>query len=244
MRLLFALGILLIFSACKKPEDRKCFKKSGMYEEIAIHLGDFDRLALKEHIRYTLIQDSTDQIVIKGGSNLINFINVVPENGLVSISNKNKCNYLRKYEVVDVEIHFTKLINILFEGTEDLNTIDTLKTDYLSLTLRDGGGSMKMCIHAHDVNVINTHGWADLSLTGVTNTTRLVLMGDGSFNTIGLKTMDSLSILSASSTIQRISADGIPLKAQIDGIGNIEYYGNPSVLFFSKYGKGDLIHKN
>jgi hypothetical protein len=68
--------LLLILISCRKPSERPCWKKSGALAVKEIQLGDFNRLFLKEHITYKLIQDSTNKIVIKGGANLIGFIKV------------------------------------------------------------------------------------------------------------------------------------------------------------------------
>ena len=83
-KIFFMLMLLPLAFSCKKASERKCWKSAGPYAEKVIQLGDFNRLFLKEHLRYTLIQDSTNQIVIKGGVNMIDFIEVNGENGLVS----------------------------------------------------------------------------------------------------------------------------------------------------------------
>lgn len=245
MRVIFFILTLLFFvPSCKKASERKCWKSAGPYAEKVIQLGDFDRLLLKEHLRYTLVQDSTNQVVIKGGANMIDWIEVYTENGLVSIRSKNKCNFFRKYAVVDVEIHYTSMINIVFEGTESLTCLDTLKTNYLSLTLTDGGGSMHILVDAIDIRTDLTHGWGDLTVAGNTNTSRFHLTGDGFIDATQLKVRDSISFISNSSTIQKINAANCKLKSEINGIGDIWYYGIPTAIYNMEYGKGKLINKN
>ena len=68
------LLLIFHFSACKKSEDRKCFKGIGDETIKTISLPTFDKLLLKEHIEYILIQDSTNQMIIRGGENLVNYI--------------------------------------------------------------------------------------------------------------------------------------------------------------------------
>jgi hypothetical protein len=241
--LLVIFGIAFLF-ACKKAEDRACVKKTGALAERSVTVQNFNRVFLKEHIDYVLIQDSTNKIVIRGGRNLLNFITIEEDNGLVSISNHNKCNYLRHYAKVKVEIHYTNLINILYEGTETCTNVDTLKTDYLTLTLKDGGGQMDLCIDVLDVNAVNTNGWGDLRLTGKTVTTKMQISGDGCFDCQYLQTQGMLNVISSSSRPQKVKASAIPLKAEINGIGNIEYFGFPSTIYLSRYGTGELINRN
>ena len=236
--------LLPLAFSCKKASERKCWKSAGPYAEKVIQLGDFNCLFLKEHLRYTLIQDSTNQIVIKGGVNMIDFIEVNGENGLVSIRSRNKCNFFRKYAIVDVEIHYTSMINIVFEGTESLTCLDTMKTNYLALTLRDGGGSMHMLVDAFDIRTDLTHGWGDMMIAGKTNTSRYQLLGDGFIDASNLHVRDSISFISYSSTIQKINAENCKLKSEINGIGDIWYYGIPTSIYNIEYGKGKLINKN
>ena len=243
-RSVWPILLLLVLISCRKPNERPCWKKSGSFAVNEIQLGAFNRLFLKEHISYKLIQDSTNKIVIKGGANLIGFINVQAEDGLVSISNDNKCNFFRKYEVVEVEIHFTSLINILFEGTEKLSCADTLKVNYLSVTLRDGGGSMDLLVNAMNIRTDLTNGWGDLVLRGNTNTASYQVLGNGFVEARNLQVRDSINFISSSSTIQKINASNCKLKVEINGIGDIWYYGLPTAISKHEYGKGKLIDKN
>ena len=182
--------------------------------------------------------------MIKGGENLIGFINVLSEDGLVSISNNNKCNFLRKYEVVEVEIHFTSLINILFEGTEKLSCADTINVNYLTVTLRDGGGSMDLLLNASNIRTDLTNGWGDLVLRGKTNTANYQVLGNGFVEARNLQVRDSINLISNSSIIQKINASNCKLKVEINGIGDIWYYGLPTSISKNEYGKGKLIDKN
>lgn len=232
----------LVFS-CKKPEDRSCFKKSGELSIRTYEFGSFNQLHLKEHLSYKLIQDSTNKVIVRGGNNLLNFVEVMGENGVLTIQNKNRCNYLRSYEIPEVEIHYTKLINILFEGTERLYNEDTLITDYLTLTLRDGAGLMDLNVQAIDINAINTHGWGRLTLRGETQTLRGNLMGDGKFDFSQITSTNQVKLITSSSIDQQVNAAGVPLNVELNGIGNVYYYGQPSLINTVQYGSGKLIKK-
>jgi hypothetical protein len=238
----FNLLILITLAySCKKPDQRACFKKSGELSIRTYDFGSFSQLHLKEHLSYKLIQDSTNKVLVRGGNNLLNFVEVRGELGLLTIENKNRCNYLRSYEIPEVEIHYTKLINILFEGTEHLYNEDTLITDYLTLTLRDGAGHMELNVQAIDVNAINTHGWGRLTLKGETQTLRGNLMGDGKFDFSQVTASNQVKLITSSSIDQRVNAAGVPLNVELNGIGNVYYYGLPSLINNVQYGSGKLI---
>jgi hypothetical protein len=236
------LILIALVCSCKKPEQRACFKKSGELSIRTYDFGSFNQLHLKEHLSYKLIQDSTNKVIVRGGNNLLNFVEVIGENGQLTIENKNRCNYLRSYEIPEVEIHYTKLINILFEGTEHLYNEDTLITDYLTLTLRDGAGHMELNVKAIDINAINTHGWGHLTLKGETQSLRANLMGDGKFDFSQVTAINQIRLITSSSVDQRVNAAGIPLHVELNGVGNVYYYGLPSVINTVQYGKGKLIN--
>ena len=239
----FNLLILITLAySCKKPDQRACFKKSGELSIRTYDFGSFSQLHLKEHLSYKLIQDSTNKVLVRGGNNLLNFVEVRGELGLLTVENKNRCNYLRSFEIPEVEIHYTKLINILFEGTERLYNEDTLITDYLTLTLRDGAGHMELNVQAIDVNAINTHGWGRLTLKGETQTLRGNLMGDGKFDFSQVTVSNQVKLITSSSIDQRVNAAGIPLNVELNGIGNVYYYGLPSLINNVQYGSGKLIN--
>lgn len=230
--------------ACKKSEDRSCFKRTGELSERTVFLSDFNRLDLRERMKFVLIQDSTNKIILTGGKNLLNLVEISENSGLVTVVNHNRCNYWRNYAMPTAEIHFTRLINLNFEGTERLYNQDTLFTDYLTLTLKDGGGTVDLLVKALDIKAENTYGWGNMVLRGTTQTLRANLMGDGAFDFKGLKVSNALKILTVSSRDQKIGADGTPLQVQIDGVGNVRYWGNPSSILLNKYGSGALINSN
>lgn len=244
MRFIGLILAIVFLASCRKSSERPCWKKAGSFAEKEIQLGDFNRLFLKEHISYKLIQDSTNKIVIKGGENLIGFIEVQGEDGLVTIKNKNKCNFLRKYEVVEVEIHFKNLINIHFEGTELLRCADTLKLNYLTVVLRDGGGTMNLLVDLYDIQTIGTNGWGDLVLRGKTNTARYEFQGNGYVDATEMQVKDSIKLITSSSIIQKLNAANCRLKVEINGIGDVWYYGLPTSISKQEYGKGVLVNKN
>ena len=105
-------------SSCKKPEDRSCFKRSGDPDTLQLNLGEFDKLHLKEHITYYLVQDSVNKVVLHGGKNLLKQVHaaVNTEHGELTLSNENKCRFFR-YRTNEIEayIHFVDLKRVLFE---------------------------------------------------------------------------------------------------------------------------------
>lgn len=239
---------LLLGFGCKKPENRTCFKSIGDTAEKTVSLPAFDRLLLREHIEYVLVQDSADKLVITGGKNLIGHIGwSIDQDGRVEIRNENKCNFLRKQnQHVKVEIHFTKLINLHFEGTHPLTNKDTLQLDYFSMLIRDGAGSVKLNLNAMVVFADISHGWGDYTLAGKTEYAKIAARSNGYCDAFNLKVTDSLEVNSETVGTIKVKADGIPLRGKIQSNGDVWYKGTPSLIdiYTKDEAKGKLIHKD
>ncbi len=246
MRIAFGMILLLAISvSCKKAEDRTCSKTTGDETSMEIPLDEFDRLYLHEHLVYELIQDSTDKIVLSGGKNLLKHVSVNVSDGLLDVSNENRCNFLRSYkQKIKVEIHFTRLINIHFEGTEPLTNKGTLKFDWLTFLIRDGAGSVSLNMDAQQIYATISHGWGDFTFSGTAQYVNLNIRSNGYCDLYGMDLTDSATVVSNTQGDVKIKAQGIKLKAQTLSDGDIYYKGIPSILQFEKLSNGELINAN
>lgn len=244
--LVYYLLVCTLLFSCKKPENRSCFKSIGTIVSKEIYLNEFDKLILNEHLTYTIIQDSANKVVLTGGKNLLNHVELnLNENQLLEIKNKNKCNFLRNYKKkINVEIHLKSLVNIEFIGTDSLKNLGELHVDYFTLVVKDGAGSVKLNVNAKYVNAIVTGGFGDFTLTGKSDAAKLIVNGNGYCNTKDLQIKDSLIVISNSAAPIWINASNTLFKCQIKNNGDIFYKGSPSKIEFINLGKGNLIQKN
>jgi hypothetical protein len=237
------LGFLI---SCKKPEDRRCLKSIGAESEIVVEVDPFDRLYLKEHVHYVLVQDTVEKLVIKGGKNLLNFISAEVIDNRLEIYNENKCSFLRSYDrEVTVEIHFKELINIHYEGTETLTNKGTLELGWFVVLIRDGAGPVNLNFNADAVFTTISHGWGDFTYTGSVDYANLNVRSNGYCDTYGLTIQDSITVISNTPGTVKVNANNAVLKAEINGSGDIWYkgvtIGEPIV---NRYGSGELVDKN
>lgn len=237
-------GILLLFS-CSKAEDRACVKSAGEDAVLEVLTPQIDQLFLHEHLEYVLVQDTVEKVVLTGGKNLLNFVQIDVSEGLLDISNTNKCNFLRSYKKkVKVEIHFIELINIHFEGTESLTNKDTLQFNWMTFLIRDGAGPVTLNFNANAIYATVSHGWGDFTFNGTVNHANLNVRSNGFCNTYGLKIIDSLTVISNTQGYVKVNANNVKFKSETDLDGDIYYKGIPSLIIFNRYGKGDLIDAN
>ena len=102
----------------------------------------------------------------------------------------------------------------------------------------------KLYLNAKSVNFLIPHGWGDFILKGFTKTFRVDIDGSGYFDTRELQVQDSISILSISPILSKINAENCKLKVELNGEGDLWYYGIPTALLKNEYSKGRVINKN
>jgi len=239
------LIVLLSIVACKKAEDRPCFKSVGATKTVEIEVNNFDRLLLHEHLKYVLVQDTVEKVIVTGGENLLNFVSVDVTDGLLTIKNENRCNFLRSYDKkITVEIHFVSLINLEFIGTEELINKDTMQLGWFTMLIRDGAGPVKLNFNADAVFATVSHGWGDFTFNGEVNHANLNVRSNGFCDVYGLKVKDSLTVVSNTQGSVKVNASNTVLRAETDADGNIYYKGIPSSISFHQYGDGELIDAN
>lgn len=244
MKGLIAFALVLLFStACKKAEDRTCFKSWGEETTLEIPLESFDKLFLHAHIEYELVQDSTDKLVIIGGENMVKHIEWdINDTKTLSIRNKNKCNFLRnERKVIKVEIHYTNVFNIHFEGTEAMTSRGKLKTDYFVLFIRDGAGPVSLDLDCISVSADISNGWGDYTLKGTVQYARIGARSNGYCDTRDLIVSDSIYIAQESSGKVKVNCGNLPLYGYLKKRGNIEYIGQPSAIHIVDTGDGEIL---
>ncbi len=246
MKKLLVFGlIVLLFSNCKKTNERTCWKSAGEQTTKIIPVTAFEKLELYEHIKYTLIQDSLDFIEIKAGKNIIDLIDISSINSILRIENLNRCNFLGyQKRKVAVEIHIRNLKEIYFKGTDSLVNIGILNLNNLNVEIEDGAGSIDFHLNANRLNFYIPHGWGDFKVKGFTKFFKVNIDGSGYFDTQKLQVQDSISVFSISPILSKINADNCKMKVELNGEGDLWYYGNPTILLKNEYNSGRVIKKD
>ncbi|MEN9304075.1 MAG: hypothetical protein RL264_2504 [Bacteroidota bacterium] len=240
---LFISAFILLFG-CKKAEDRTCWKSSGSVTEREFQLADFQELEVNEQLHVNVIPDTISSVKIRCGSNLINMVEADVVNGKLILKSKNKCRFLRyKSDRITIEVRAKKLTAIYFHGSDSLVFKDTMLVDDFNLQLNEGAGSVKLLLKGNRINVENSVGWGDVTLSGSANFFRAKLEGNGYFDSRNLLVNDSISLISKSAIVSRVNATNCVLKAQLFAKGDIFYYGQPLSIKKIELGEGNLVYK-
>lgn len=236
--------ITLLTFSCKKEEDRTCFKSNGQESSLELTGFKLNKLSLSSKIKYVLIQDSTNKVVIQGGENLIKHIELAYDgDSILHISDKNKCKLLRKMNrQLTVEIHLTDLEFLRINTGDSVVSRGVIKSPFIGLTVKDGAASIKLNIDVDEINTFANYGFCDITYTGKAKVCNNNLLSVTAINTLGLQVSHSFYVSSSTSQSIYINVDKAAMTGEIKSNGNVYYKGNPSYVdFHEKAGNGKLI---
>ncbi len=241
---LICLLALVAFS-CKKKEDRSCWKGWGEDIVKTITLEKFEGLFVTERIEVTLVEDTLNYVILRGGSNMLNNIEAyVDEENFLQLHNKNKCYFLRGYKrKIKAEIHFTELYNINCESSESFTSLNTLNINYLTLLIRDGGGNVNLKLNSKQVNATVAHGYGDFVLSGVTENLYVALGGYGFCNTQNLQVSDSLTFSLNSAGAAKLNIANAKVKGKLISTGDAYLKGQPLSIEIENRGDAEVIYE-
>lgn len=239
--------IIVIFFTlvgCKKSEDRSCFKSAGSIVTIDFPLENFNELFLYQNLSYHLVPDSVNFARVTGGENLVKHLGYVYEENTLSISNENKCNFLRSYShKIHVELHYKSIQRIEYMGSMNLTNNQSVEGEYLNLFINKGSGSVDLNLNTQYCNANVVEGVGDYTLRGQVGYGHFQLEDNGFADISELNVTGAIEITSRSLGIMKCRADGVPLKVTIIGTGDVWYYGTPSSIELNQLGSGQLIHQ-
>lgn len=234
--------MLAINWSCKKGPFCNCFTPAGSPSEETRTLPYFEQIDVKDNINVVLTTGPQEQVQIQGGKNLIKYITTNVSNGVLTLKNINKCNWMRSYKksVITVYLTMPNITYITNEGVGTVSSNDTLYTDSLQLTTKSAG-DINLLVHALYIEG-HLFGPGDLTLAGTTGS-----FSCNFFSGTGFAYCDKLTsgytFFSSSTTGDcYVTSSGI-LDIVIYRNGNVYYSGAPQAIHCKTYSKGQLIQE-
>lgn len=233
--------LLWFVSSCEKAENRTCFKSTGSYAELQMPLDSIRHFNFGDRIKYTIYQDNYNKLIIKGGKNLIQNIEVDNRDHVLYINNGNKCRFMRNSpDVVEVEIHYPYLKSFYMDVSDSVVFKGRIKTYQLSVEMRNGGGSLIADVEAHKVSMVVSHGAADFTLSGKADEAELKIQNNGAANATGFRS-EYVYIYQNSTANLFIDLDNSSALISIDGTGNVFYSNKAGNIEREGKGEGQII---
>lgn len=240
IRLLTILSLSILILSCSKEKEGPCFKGAGEQSSLSRNLNDFNHLVIENRIDVELVQGSQNQAIIFGGKHLIPQIKTEIRGDTLFIYNANRCNFLRSFEQeLLVELEFDQIRGLTFYGGGEITCRDTIHSGLFGVDVWDAGGNIDLTLNT-DTSYASIHnGPADITYQGESEVSYSYSAGYGTIDLSGLNTSRSLVNSSGTSQISVRCTDF--LNAQIYYIGDVIYYGNPTIVEQQIEGTGELI---
>lgn len=240
-RYTFLLFIILLIS-CNDENAFDCVKTVGNTSTYTIDLPSFNEIEIIGDIQLYL-ENSTDQIVsLTTGENLFPKINFEVVDGLLTVSDNNRCNWARKYGNTILTIKSNNITAIKNSGSRDINTIGTYNySGKFTLTSVNASGDYYLNIKG-DMLRISSNKVSNFYINGTVDDLFVgFYSGQGRFE--GEKLYATSVKLFHRGSNDIIVKPLETLTGSIESFGNIVVHGQPSLVDVEQNGEGEIIYK-
>jgi len=235
--LIFFFG--LIFSSCQK---NNCLSSGGDIIKEERVLEAFQNIETYSNFKIYLKNDTVHKIGVEAGDKLIPFIETKVENGVLTIKDLNKCDFLKGYNSKKLYISVDTLKEITINEASDLFTVDTLKVHNLKVKFLSQLGYCDLKVDAHVFQLQVWYASGDYKVGGYAYSAYL--------NTESTSFIYAESLDNTSCRINNNSMGDCYVKAgrwmyyKIRDAGNIYYSGTPDTIIVEEHsGTGKIVKK-
>jgi hypothetical protein len=222
---IYILFLCLLFS-CKKENRFDCFKNTGKIIKEERIIGDFTNIMLEDNINLIIKPDTINKITIEAGEKIISLIKTEIRNNYCYITNENKCNWVRRYDVpINAYVSIRKLDTLNYWGSGNISCTDTIRNELFQIDVHDGSGNIDLTVATNETRIKIHTGPPTLSIKGKTIISFIFQFGTGIIRAEDLKSeFTFVRNFGTNDTYISVSKE---LEAKINDIGNIYYKGNP-----------------
>lgn len=234
---LFLLPLLLLLAGCK-PEG--CFGEAGAMVAVIRAASPFHQIDVYDNIDVILTQDTTEKIEVVAPQHLEPNISTRIENGILTLRNEGNCTGLRKAsEKITVYVHLKKLDKILYAGSGNITSANTLIADNIMFYSQEGAGNIDVTLNAVQTFSYIMDENADIVLHGTSEVCWSYTASRGTidFSDLVVKKM-IIEYGGVRDAVINVTED---LDAIIYYKGHLFYKGNPHITKNEVHSSGRLI---
>jgi hypothetical protein len=229
-----ALAIVVLCSSCMWDGHR--VKGNGNLITQSKPVGDINGIELHTSFDVILNEGSPSNVKIEAEENLIQYIDLQVENGILNIRTQDNV-WLRTKKPVKIYVTAPAFNRIINTGSGDITSDTRISNDTKLFINGTGSGDIKLDVDAPEVDVNNT-GSGNIKLAGETQKFSGDATGSGDIRAMDLMAEEASAKVTGSGNIDMYSS--VKVNASITGSGDIRYKGEARVVSSSKTGSGDL----
>lgn len=231
---LIVLAIVVLGTSCVWDGHR--VKGNGHITTQSKPIGDIHGVELHNSFDVILTEGSPSNVKIEAEENLIQYIDLQVENGILNIRTKDDV-WLRTNKPVKIYVTAPAFNRIINTGSGDITSDTRISNDTKLLINGTGSGDIELDVDAPEVDVKNT-GSGNVKLAGETQKFSGNVTGSGDVRAMNLLAEEADARVTGSGNIDIYSS--VKVTASITGSGDIRYKGGAQVVSSSKTGSGDL----
>lgn len=237
--------VLLLFAAClqgcRKPAICDCFKSTGKEITEQRNATPFHEVDLYRKVDLYFHRSQQYRITVTAGSKLINNIKTEINDGVLTIENQNKCNWVRDFNntfIVDIYTPDLSTIEV-HNSSGNIYFADTLISGQFLFESWGSTGDYHLKLNCTTVYLRLQTGPSSIVAEGKVGVGYLWNSGGGRFDALQLQADDIYSTNNGSNDL--LLYPNKKLEAVIGYSGNIYIKGNPPVKQLEDNGSGKFI---
>lgn len=241
LRITTYLVFILLLLACKKAQDRRCWKSFGTETSLVVPIDSVQKMRLNNGLTYVMHQSNERKVEIIGGENMVNLVAVENNNYHLEITNKSYCNFLRDFnKKVTVHIYYPQFTDVYAEVSDSLIFADTIRGNLLDLEMREAGGITVINADLNDLRIVVSAGPGSFIAKGQAKFATLKTQGEGFGDATELNVQNLFAYQNSKAPL-KLNVNQTDANVLIDGAGDIFYLGEPANLTLTTNGAGNFI---
>ena len=202
--------------------------------EKTYNIEDFTKIYLKGPYEVHLRQTSKCGLTIVAKDEYFEKLDVSSRGGELQIELEGK-NY-KKTRAIELYINFKNLEKIDIEGAVDLQCENQIKTDNLKLEF-DGAGNVELNINTNKI-IANISGVGNFEIEGETDYHKVDFSGIGNYDAQDLHSKYTIVESNGIGSVKVFASN--KFKGEANGIGSVDYYGDPDDVNINATGLGSV----
>ncbi len=241
MKNYFLFTVLLFFlSGCEK---NTCFENSGKVITSQRIIAPPAEVHIYDNINVIITRDTIDKLSVEAGENLHASIKTEMLGEALFIRNTAACKWLKSpSEKINVYLSVTRLNKIVYEGSGNVSSTNTLKANYFTIDSDAGAGVVSLSLNANHTRVILPREGPDIILAGSSDTCYTYCSSRATINfknfVVKKMELDYGSVRNGFINVTEY------LGGRIYHTGNVIYSGNPSNIKMEILSTGKLLRQN
>lgn len=230
---LLTLGVLLVAYSGLQANVRSVSKAGSELTTSIREISDFKYIVFEGQGNLFIKQGDTYKVELETVPHLHDLIFTEVEDNMLII----KLNEDTEVDQLNISITLPVLEGIIFDGQGNIFSEGRIESQKLNMKI-DGSGMIKMDIKVAElISVVNGSG--DIYLMGSADVAKCEINGTGDLQFEDLRLTNADIVINGSGKA-RVSVDN-KLSVLINGVGNVEYLGEPELISQFIKGSGELI---